>query len=142
MRWLGEQLDEDERIARTATQGPWSVDSGEYAEAIYAADRTTAVVAGGRWGGEASVFESTEDALHIAAHDPVRVLREIDAKRQLLTTYEAAKRNSELPHPEFVQGVYPPAVFVSGYASALEYALRLLVLVYGDRPGYREEWRP
>lgn len=141
VRWLGEQLDEDERIARAATPGPWSADSTIHTESINAGDGTS-VVAGGRWGGEASVFESDEDAAHIVAHDPARVLREIDARRRLLTVYEAAKRNSELPHPEFVEGVYLPAVFVSGYAAALKHALRLTASVYADRPGYREEWRP
>ena len=40
VHWLGAQLDEDERIARAATEGPWSVDSESYAESINAADGT------------------------------------------------------------------------------------------------------
>ncbi|MFF7190593.1 DUF6221 family protein [Streptomyces sp. NPDC008222] len=132
VRWLGEQLDTDERIARAATQGPWSVDSETYAESINAGDGTQ-VVAGGRWGGEASVFESTEDALHIVRHDPSRVLRDIEAKRQLVKRYERAMENRRA-HPDDLASV--------GALLALHGAVKLLALPYADRPGYREEWRP
>lgn len=82
-------LDEDERIARAATPGPWAVDNETYAETIYGeGDNYTTVVAGGRWGGEASVFDSTEDAIHIARHDPARVLRQTAAIRKLLDEHE------------------------------------------------------
>jgi hypothetical protein len=83
-------LDRTKQKARAATEGPWKVDNEAYAEAIYAADGT-AVVAGGRWGGEASVFESTEDALHIASWDPNNVLRLIERDRALVMEYEALK---------------------------------------------------
>ncbi|MFD5221384.1 DUF6221 family protein [Streptomyces tendae] len=127
VQWLRAQLDDDERTARAATEGPWSVDADSYAEAIYAADRCTTVVAGGRWGGEASVFESTEDALHIARHDPARVLREIDAARVLLAQYEGLKDGLL----DDMSGVF-----------ALETAIRAKAAVYADRAGYREKWRP
>ncbi|MGW2940001.1 DUF6221 family protein [Streptomyces sp. NPDC001156] len=51
IQWLRVQLDEDVRIARAATEGPWSVND----ESIITADGTE-VVPGGRSGGEASVF--------------------------------------------------------------------------------------
>jgi hypothetical protein len=63
-------------VAQAATPGPWSVDNHTYAETITAGDGYTEVIAGGRWGGEASVFHSTEDAIHIAANDPARILRD------------------------------------------------------------------
>jgi hypothetical protein len=59
-------LDAIEERANAATPGPWHVDDEDYAEAIYAADDVTTVIAGGRWGGEARVFETTEDARFIA----------------------------------------------------------------------------
>ena len=125
--FLCAQLDEDERIARAATQGPWLVDCETHAEAIIAGDGTS-VIAGGRWGDEASAFESTEDALHIAAHDPARVLREVEAKREVVRLAERAHDYHE--------------TFLNGFAAAMEQALRLFALAYADRPGYREEWRP
>ncbi|MEU1600369.1 DUF6221 family protein [Streptomyces sp. NPDC005708] len=54
IEWLRVQLDEDARIARAATEGPWSVND----ESIIAADGTE-VVAGDRSGGKASVFAAT-----------------------------------------------------------------------------------
>lgn len=75
-----------EQLTKAATPGPWTVDSETYAESIRAADGTD-VVAGGRWGGEASVFESTQDALHIAAQSPGLVLRRIEAERELLAEH-------------------------------------------------------
>lgn len=62
VRWLGEQLDADERIARAAdtekaTGWWWWPDSESAAER------------------------------HIAEHNPDRVLREIDAKRKIVERY-------------------------------------------------------
>lgn len=137
--WLRAQLDEDERIARAATPGPWSVNDESYAEWVIAANGTE-VVAGGRWGGEASVFESTEDALHIAAHDPARVLRETDAKRLLMKQifmYEA-KIDGEWGCCHDADAI-EAGMCDETSPNGIE-ALRLLALPYKDRPGYREEW--
>ncbi|MBE4796151.1 DUF6221 family protein [Streptomyces caniscabiei] len=123
VRWLNTQLDTDAEKARAATPGPWTVDSESHAEAIRSASGTD-VVAGGRWGGEASVFESDEDAAHIAAWDPARVLREVDSKRRVLGAIE-----------HLLGQVDDPFAGVDG-------VLRLLAVPYADRPGYREEWRP
>lgn len=84
---LRAKLDEVERIARAATVGPWRVDDETYAEVIYG-DDDTSVVAGGRWGGEASVFDSTADALHIAAQNPAVTLRMVAAHRKILDEHE------------------------------------------------------
>ena len=135
VRWLAEQLDEDERIARAATSGPWTLDDESYPETVYSAAKVD-VVAGGRWGGEASVFESTADAQHIVRHDPARVLREIDAKRKLLALHEPGETEYVdgdvcMVCSERGEGPYYPCV-----------TLRLLALPYADRPGYRDEWRP
>lgn len=87
VEYLKEAHRRAERLAQSATRGPWFVDSTTYAERIYGADNTD-VVAGGRWGGEASVFESTEDALHIAANSPDKVLARIKAERAVLEDCE------------------------------------------------------
>lgn len=55
--------------AAAATPGPWAVDDPAYVETIYAEDGTS-VVAGGRWGGEASVFNDSADARWIALMSP------------------------------------------------------------------------
>ncbi|PWG13915.1 hypothetical protein DF268_08600 [Streptomyces sp. V2] len=62
-------------------------------------------------------------ALHIAAHDPARVLREIDAKRRIVArvTYHADIMGWDEVHGDL---------------------LRSLALPYADHPDYRKEWRP
>lgn len=127
--WLRAQLDEDERVARVASPGPWRVDSETYAEAIYGAS-DEAVIAGGRWGGEASVFDSTADAIHIARHDPARVLAEVAAKRKILELHPAA---GLLSAPDLCGSC-------AAYPGPCD-TLRLLALPYAGMRGWREEWR-
>jgi hypothetical protein len=69
----------------------------------------------------------------IAEHDPARVLREIDAKRQILAEHRQA------------QPRWCVVCDVPGDYQGREFGcttVRLLALPYADRPGYREEWRP
>ncbi|MFI0268589.1 DUF6221 family protein [Streptomyces luteogriseus] len=121
VEWLRAQLDEDERIARAATLGPWvqsgigdygwTVDFGRPGAGVETADTE----------------QGLADADFIAAHNPARVLREIDAKRQLLALHAEGSTDLFCAHCEHE----PPCP-----------TLRLLALPYADRPGYREEWRP
>lgn len=115
VRWLGEQLDTDAAKAQSAKPGPWHVDGGS----VYATHPTDEVV------------DYSESAVHIAEHDPARVLREIDAKRELLSRYEAMAA-----HVLVMTGVES---ILSEYRRVI---LPRLALPYADRPGYREEWRP
>lgn len=120
VRWLTACLDEDERIAKAATPGPWE-QAGERSEWV-SSDEYWAVA-------DCSGAEpARENAQHIAAHDPARVLREIDAKRDLLV---------------FAKGIHDHhATFTTGVYARLEKTLRLFALAYAGRVGYREEWRP
>ncbi|MFF7550912.1 DUF6221 family protein [Streptomyces canus] len=147
VRWLGEQLDEDERIARAAISvvgdvpgaanwrfgNAFTDEGGTYWQIT---TRTPDIegfgpvelVGSGMSGGGA---HEPEIARHAVEHDPARVLAEIDAKRQLLTAYaHAADRDVN------------EVEYAHGYANALGEAVRLLALPYASRPGYREEWRP
>ena len=129
LTWYRAQLDEDERIALAATQGEWSVNSGRYAEYIVS-DGGTCVVAGGRWGDEASVFETTEDAIHIARHDPASVPADIAAKRAIVDKLE------------FLTAGTTPSDRVRGLQAAYREVVRLLASAYAHRPGYLPEWSP
>ncbi|MFE6829236.1 DUF6221 family protein [Streptomyces sp. NPDC057717] len=117
VQWLGEQLDEDERIARAAHEPNWSTDGRRGihygVEDGWMADALT-----------------TGDADHIACHDPARVLREIEAKRRIIEGHKryAAERRR-------MMGGWDPQSNDSPILAAL-------ASVYADRPGYREEWRP
>jgi hypothetical protein len=76
-------IDETEQVARAANDGPWRVNDERYPESIYSADGTC-VIGGGRWGGEARVFDSNEDALHIVRNDPEAVSRRCAADRRVV----------------------------------------------------------
>lgn len=83
--FIAQRLDEDEAVARAATPGPWAVDDESYPESILNPEDHV-VVGGGKWGGEAPVFDA-EDAKHIARHDPARALLRVKAGRNLLARY-------------------------------------------------------
>lgn len=118
LQWLREQLDDDERMAASgeswtafdeSQQGTRRVDVDHSFERVVACTRS--------WRG-----------LHIARHDPARVLAEVTAKRELLDQYEHLRHDVM---PDDMTGVW-----------AIEAALRALGAVYADCPGYRDEWRP
>lgn len=129
VRWLRAQLDEDEQVARAA--------DGELS-AVFT-----------RIGSFDP--EMAADERHIMTHQPARVLREIDAKRQVIKAYTvSAERMEELAEER-------ERLKVRGYDTlmtemdlttavhqrdALGGVLQLLALPYADRPGYRDEWRP
>lgn len=158
IRWLGEQLDEDERIARDASGGTVEGEPGRWKAAPggdeWEASRTDCDedellvalrpglprppdVMSGLWGQIVAFKPEFEDRrvssplpqlVHAARHDPARVLREIDAKRDLL---------------RFANGIHDHhETFTTGIAARLEKVLRLYALAYVERPGYRQEWKP
>ena len=75
-----------------------------------------------------------EIARHAVEHDPARVLREIDAKRQLLEIH------GRLDVGEFCSTCDAPSG-IPGRPDGCD-TLRILAAPYIDRPGHREEWQP
>lgn len=159
--WLRAQLDEDERVARAATAGPWRVAPeppmfGDDETADVEADWTETKylnpdppysgtlhewrpnVIGDREGFGAA---SSVNAAHIARHDPARVLRDVAAKRAIvddLRRYEGAiRQESATARP----GDPIPANLYAA-RDALLAAVQHLASAYDDRPGYDESWRP
>ncbi|RSS11436.1 DUF6221 family protein [Streptomyces sp. WAC08401] len=119
MEWLRTQLDEDERIARAAGGAAWE-------ELPVSGWVHTSPLPSSEWqppGYDHHVASApvVEDRAHIVAHDPARVLREIDAKRKILDRYAWLREH--------------------GDTGGTAWVLPLLALPYADRPGYREEWR-
>lgn len=114
VQWLTACLDEDERLARATRMNKIT--------AHVSFNDTKSL----SWGGDHDTF-STEGMLaplaeHIAAHDPARVLREVEAKRRIVDRYAWLREH--------------------GDTGGTAWVLPLLALPYADRPGYREEWRP
>jgi hypothetical protein len=149
VRWLGEQLDEDERIAKVATPGPWrqhDTHLGQYGH-------TATVLSGERnetdlrawlpsmsqesWDEARNVWA---DAVHIAAWDPARVLREIDAKREQIAWCVEVIGDRDLSRYGELGALKddPDALAVT---LAVE-TLRLIAAPFSVRPGYRAEWVP
>ncbi|MFF3928245.1 DUF6221 family protein [Streptomyces hirsutus] len=149
VRWLGQQLDTDERIARAAADelgglplgGEWTYD-GQY---VLAAHERGLVAVGSQ------DFMTVENGRHIAEHDPARALREIDAKREVIAKYtKAVERMAELaslcerlkadgkdtfmPEMDRATAIHRRDV--------LHEVLQLHALPYADRPGFKESWRP
>lgn len=148
VQWYGEQLDEECARAVAAGGDEWRR-QGHPSETIAVYDSK----------GEPVVYDEgspTEaQVAHITAHDPARVLREIDAKRQLLAEV--------LSEPHFMSAddhwnTCPAVVDEDGVPVCLDESrapgpcdcgrdarvvrrLHLLALPYADRPGYLEKWR-
>jgi hypothetical protein len=148
VQWLGEQLDEDERIAREAA----SKAAAEYAAADRRANTFEPPYDGTHWTNDYDhvfvldprpgrtrkvlIADCGDGAFgltpHIARHDPSHVLREIDAKRRILAeVYPEVAKAEEMIQDEWHSGGDTDGDL-----------LRLLALPYVNRPGYREEWRP
>ena len=146
--WLNEQIDEDERVARLATPGPWRynpatawhtpenlpelLDGAEFVGAG-PADATIGVAATG----PADHPQSMADALFIARHDPTTALAETAAKRRILAEHS----------PDGVGMCRTCAVELKdghdrGKVEWPCLTVRLLALPSASRPGYRDEWRP
>lgn len=109
LQWLRDQLDEDaDLVARNSDGHGLSEGFPDY--------RTY----------DGPELEAADE--YVDVFGPAWVLREIDAKRDLL---------------RFAQGIYDHhETFTTGVASRLEQTLRLFALAYEGRPGFKEEWRP
>ncbi|MCX5253673.1 DUF6221 family protein [Streptomyces canus] len=134
-RWISDQLDEDERITRAVEDrsAPWD---GQWMADGNSAVRTV--------NGHVLFYRHDSGPLkpgladHVAEWDPARVLREIEAKRQMVRKIHVHHRAPEWDEPEALgfqcrqcrDGRFPCQT------------LRLIAYPYSDRPGYQEAWRP
>lgn len=144
VRWLGQQLDEDERTARRAAD----YDDGA-AHDVHGPPGTWACLDESEWFGPSyrggtvapriGNVNAPELGAHIVAWHPARVLRGIDAKRQTLAELEAAEQTMEQATRDRDTGRYNTA---RAEWVVLRRVVRRDAAVYADRPGYQEGWRP
>jgi hypothetical protein len=128
------QLDDDERVARTATSGPWVAKRAD--DSVYAVE--TSIVMGGHDGGWYIVPAQVEggegiepgDAQHIARWEPARVLAEVDARRVLLARLEGLLLYATSPNYAH-----------SGIEAWATDTLKQVAQPYRGRSGWREEWQ-
>ena len=121
--FLMARIDEDEKAAREATEGPWERTIDEHGP-----DETDV----GVWSDTANRYpvetlvvgnlNHMADAAHIARHHPARVLSECRAKRSLVDSHSGCDDVSY------------------GDASTCP-VVRALASVYADHPDFRQEWR-
>lgn len=120
--FLRARLDEDEQTATAATSATFGEDptwtskddgTGKQTHGYVMADHTAIC---GHDGDD--VLLPAAD--HIARHDPARVQREVEAKRQIMDQFEY---DAEM-----------------GYSDQAGLVLRMLASVYSDHPDYQQEW--
>lgn len=152
--FLRARLDEDERIARATL---WDDDGSLGSNHWHAFDRgphdgwTQArwvVIDGADEGVVISRPQAADDEAvirHIARHDPARVLREIEAKRQLVKLHGRATLRAGGGAQYFDTTIVCRTCEPSYQFPEMSWpcsTLRLLALPYADHPDYRESWRP
>jgi hypothetical protein len=138
-------LDEDERVARAASVGPWRASPS--IRSVYGPGSAVVNMPGPLpdWAtyvvppdSEGSEGIEPANAEHIARWDPARVLAEVEAKRQVLEAMEDQARehlNTICNDPE-AEGRY-----VQRAEFYRQEVARLLAQPYAGQPGWREEWR-
>lgn len=153
VQWLTACLDEDERIAREAPsaigsaghsdgawadpQARWVADHHLVMRRPLTGDEEVRIVA------DCAAFGGPPAAVHIAAHDPARVLREVDAKRRIVEIHRVVGGFEDEDMTDLGSGCSEcgyPAEY--GDRGGWCETLRLLALPYEDRPSYQEAWRP
>jgi hypothetical protein len=133
MDFLIMRIAEDEEWARAAIQHVGNVEYSSWSVSVdgnVVHARRGSPVAVGPWDG------GIDGAQHIARWDPVRVLRECEAKQKLVDR----TANAQLRALKAEEGQGRRLLTLR--ASTLEGALRVLALPYADHPDYVDEWRP
>ncbi|MFE7624640.1 DUF6221 family protein [Streptomyces sp. NPDC057509] len=147
VQFLRARLAEDEAHALIAAEGrpatQWSLDEWfgrEEPHSLIAAGTEKQPVVFGHFTADPL---PTSQAIHIARHDPARVLREVEAKRRLLDLHGTSHT--------VVDGYCVEDGGPCTHRGEAECTLcgetgcttlRLFALPYADHPDYRESWRP
>lgn len=123
VEFLRARLDDDEAVARDASSGEWR---REGINSVVDADGRLVIYGDGP-------APTTDQAEHIARHDPARVLAEVETKRLIVEEYRQAEELALRDHNE---------AGLNAWAGALERVVLLLALPYAHHPDYNSEWRP
>ncbi|MDJ0489131.1 DUF6221 family protein [Rhodococcus qingshengii] len=181
VEFLEARIAEDEAVAKASTPGPWewlddklTTTAGQWMSCRYrciwrepsAVNRgpvgipghehfrvnETVIDSSGDYGYESEIEISDPDAAHIARHDPVRILREVAAKRKIIELHfesNSGMAYNKLDSDFKVIGQTRPCEGC-GYDSC-DYLvtdindcpeLQALAAIYSSHPDFNEEWRP
>lgn len=120
------RLDEDESAAQALMRGgnPKIGKPGQWNAYLEGGDEGWAVEDDAA-GMAPGIVRAREVADHVAQHDPARVLRKVEAGRELIKLCETRWTHD-----------------LRGTEGGLEMALELAVYEWADHPDYQENWRP
>ena len=79
-------------------------------------------------------FATEPRAVHIARHDPARVLADIAAKRAIIQAWILRDQQGS--------GTGEGAATIASHAVGVLVALKHLAAVHAEHPDYRQEWAP
>jgi hypothetical protein len=143
IEFLNARLDEAETVAMAATGTAWAWEATGDKDNSWAVghveDEDGRPLSGEIEHGQGIVIDGVcesinghiPDADHIARHDPARALREVAAKRAMLSMFLDAFGN------RLNMAIYGA---VGGFTMNGDWVLRQMAAVYSDHPDYRKEW--
>lgn len=143
VEFLKARLDEDEQVARNAALavgthgfGDERVEHGKRWVSSYHDVHRRRLAVGEKEVkiAECRAFGASVVAVHIARHDPQRVLREVERGRSLITRYERAVEFGGRSPSGFVRGQD------DGYIQGCLDAIKDTAAVHRDHSDYKEEW--
>ena len=134
VEFLRERLAEDEQTARATDGASWRTtsDQDDFSGDALIGYTTLRDDEGSPIADDRDGRMSADDLTHIARHDPARVLRDVEAKREIVMQYERAHDNRR---------AHPDDLASAGALLALHGVVHLLALPYADHPEFQEEWR-
>ena len=137
VRFVTARTGEDEAAAKSATPGPWT-DTGR--RDVFVEQLATSA---GTPADDLHLIAEMErcpehedrrrsDAVHIARHDPARVLREVEAKRRRLEDYRTAARDCRAGPAFHSRATYRDACYRAVLADAA---------VWDEHEDYEHRWK-
>lgn len=135
IKFLLARYDEDEAAARNAGGETWDFTGKECQVRVRPSGRKEygdfgRIIAYTRHGNP--LAEDLALAIHVSWHDPARVLREVEAKRKRIATYQAAAAAADRYDDQYMAGV----------AHGLAEAIKDDAAAWSTHQGYRPEWAP
>jgi hypothetical protein len=127
------RLAEDEAAAKGATPSSWMVTRDPLGVHVENGDGHGRIVMAS--GADRVDDRGTQNADHIARHDPARVLREVAAKRAILAAYEAVLAECATMLRDRRPRKY-------GEHDGLRKAVTELAAVWDQHPDYQPSWAP
>jgi Family of unknown function (DUF6221) len=137
LEFLNARIGEDEAAAEQATPGPWEFEGDDPTDdELY----TVHDGAGGDLTGQTVAWtrgRQVANGQHIARHCPARVLRQVEAMREILAVH------AQLSSSIWCQTCDPGAAPFGGSDAWFPCkTVRVLASAWSDHPEWRQEWAP